>query len=419
MSGARHRTPTRRHRFGFKLVGFKRTALVLICVLFGLFMTANLLYAHHLLNQGSLHSTHALHKTTKNTAVAATYNLWNGMFGWPVRRLHIAEIIQQAELDFVGLQEARRGLRVPQSDANQLWGSTIDQIMELQKALPEFSVAEFEAANEVQPGLWEGVGLLSRHRIEKRSAVNLSATSGADPTGRVALHCVLAVPAQPSVSVFVTHFSYNRPQQCRNALDLRHFILTEMQGVEGLRHIVVLGDFNAYPDHPGPVQLLRTGTGQGCDLQAPASPLQLLDAGEARGSLTFSTMPSPGLQSRPDLVLFGDHVPAKGLSWARSLGTSLLGDGEAYKHRWWLSMLARRAEAVLWHSEPQAPRPLGPGGAPDHGCLQDCGPNGVCACSVCIRNEVAAKLADTAEEARFEELRSKNPQDFAAMDVPS
>jgi hypothetical protein len=40
--------------------------------------------------------------------VAATYNIWNSMFGWDVRKLHIAEILLENLPDFVAMQEAAR-----------------------------------------------------------------------------------------------------------------------------------------------------------------------------------------------------------------------------------------------------------------------------------------------------------------------
>ena len=46
----------------------------------------------------------------KGSIVVATYNIWNNMFGWEVRKLHVAELIQNHLPDFVALQEVGHSL---------------------------------------------------------------------------------------------------------------------------------------------------------------------------------------------------------------------------------------------------------------------------------------------------------------------
>lgn len=110
------------------------------------------------------------------------------------------------------------------------------------------------------------------------------------------------------------------------------------------------------------------------------------------------------------------------------LSSKVLGNGQEYAHRRFNNMVLRRAAAILFH-EPRddtgkRSHRIGPGGGHDHGCFHDCGPNGVCACGVCLRNEVtspsltlscllrplpkvAAELADEAMRRKFEAATGK------------
>jgi len=182
------------------------------------------------------------------------------------------------------------------------------------------------------------------------------------------------------------------------------------------------GDLNIYNDHYSPIDLLSNGHSTGCGGDAATDQEDTLrlrdswlaaypDQAASGPGLTFSNMPSPGMNSRPDMVLAGEVTPASRPATqepVRSIGCKVLGDGAKYTHRRFNSVILRRAAAVLFH-EPEDDHlqgrfshRMGPGGGHDHSCFHDCGPSGVCACGVCVQNEVAARLADEPVRHRFE-----------------
>lgn len=336
--------------------------------------------------------------------VVGSYNLWNTMFGWEVRRLHVADLVTEAAPDFIGVQEARLG---------ELQGGAhkVDQMAGLKAILHEFRWGSFEAGYEVRPGLVEGVGILSRHPIVQRSAYNFSRHADEGPrTHQAVLHCVVDVKGAGHIHAFVVQFSPLRSRHCAHARELLSFIRKAAPG----GRLVVMGDFRTHADYPGPMELLTQGSSKHCDsaLNDPKgvtlSDAWALDRPEERG-FTFSTIadlpPWTGMESRPDRILVGSVVTKT--NKAHVLSATLKGQPELYKHKRSSAMLLRRAEAILMHLHGEDHEALHRGDHEDNGCFQDCGPRGVCACSVCVGNDIAAKLASDTAAMRFSIANSR------------
>lgn len=102
--------------------------------------------------------------------------------------------------------------------------------------------------------------------------------------------------------VFVTHWSYSKNSQCFNAAHVLKFIHDLKP-----KNVILLGDFNTYADFETPMSLITEG--HSCNDVSSVTSLftrsytftdvwKLLRPSEK--GLTFSLMPWPGLQSRPD-----------------------------------------------------------------------------------------------------------------------
>eukprot|EP01116_Phalansterium_solitarium_P000056 TRINITY_DN10042_c0_g1_i1.p1 TRINITY_DN10042_c0_g1~~TRINITY_DN10042_c0_g1_i1.p1 ORF type:complete len:401 (+),score=88.25 TRINITY_DN10042_c0_g1_i1:51-1253(+) len=268
-----------------------------------------------------------------------SYNIWNFMFHWNVRKRGIVDEIRRANPDVVGLQEIRVSASL---------GHQFDQLRAL---LPEYPYAYFENATTVgDDGTNEGVGVLSKHPIVETGHRNFALEGGSDLNRRIALYVTVNTPQIGLVNVVVTHFSYDTGNQCRNVADLM-FFLNEFDRTAPL---VILGDFNAYNNYPF-AMLMLTG-----DDVAPASnPCRqqrqqaeavageaMPDVGKFRdvwsslyphdAGLTFSNMPSPGLESRPDRILVGEH------KCLREKQILVTGDGSEYRRQYyWRIVFAR------------------------------------------------------------------------------
>lgn len=317
-----------------------------------------------------------------------TYNLWNVMFNWPERFQHIASLITEENIDIVAFQEIR--FTSVTADTRK----RASQLQELKKYLPNHKWVIAEPAGPVKlpknayQTVWneEGLGILSKFPIKHFKKINFTSRGGRDSNPRLALHAQIHVTGSSSyaVDVVAVHFSYDKQQQCQNAKELLDYLTSQ-----NLRNIIVLGDFNAYPDFSGPVDAFTSKVVASCPFERPQAPL-LYDAAKvysksADQHLTFSNMPSPGLISRPDRILLSPDIEV--------IHTDLYGQGRPYYYRCYSSIILRRVMSVLRSAFDSF---LGKTGYP---CLHDCGPHGSCRCGICVKggNKLNCDIPDCAE----------------------
>ncbi|GFO01929.1 endonuclease/exonuclease/phosphatase family protein [Plakobranchus ocellatus] len=232
----------------------------------------------------------------------------------------------------------------------------------------------------------EGLAILSKLPFEKFTEINLTRHGGTDTNPRLALHAQLRIGPEPEdvVNVVVIHFSYDKQQQCQNAKYVLNFIAEK-----ALKNVIVLGDFNAYPDFTGPTDILTSMNTTGCRFERPPASLlkdvMLTSMETKKAALTFSNMPSPGFVSRPDRILVSPSFQVK--------RTFLSGQGESYRDEFIFSILLSRAKRVLRSGYDSF---IGKTG---YSCLHDCGPHGSCRCGVCVKggNQLNCDLPDCFE----------------------
>ncbi|XP_033744975.1 uncharacterized protein LOC117330650 isoform X2 [Pecten maximus] len=311
----------------------------------------------------------------------ATCNLWNVMFNWSVRKYRIAQMINDAKPDVVAFQEVRF-----HADRGG------NQIMELQELLPDYKWRLFQEANEVHkpkgahwPG-WEkeGIGILSRRPITLFSKHTLPPVPGPDTNSRVLILAKVFITPHISVQVGALHLSYDRRQQCGNTKSVIELIRDQESSPEHLRS-VILGDFNTYNDFDWPVKLFTSPnqkTLSECHIQdikflgakgkAPWSDVWEM-VGHPSSGRTFSNMPTPGYESRPDRILATSNF--------KTHGVHLLGNGTFYKTQYHQRIVMYRFSTLLHSSY------LSWYGVTGYPCYQDCGPRGYCRCGVCVRGD--------------------------------
>ena len=139
-----------------------------------------------------------------------------------------------------------------------------NQLSELQELIPQYKHIVYHSVAMVTPPLgqqvppgWEmeGVGLLSKHPIIMSHVVNLTVGKGSvDKNKRVVLHAQVDIDGD-ELDVTVVHFSYDKTQQCQNAVDVINYIAST-----GSERSVLLGDFNVYNDFPWPVDGIMKGS---------------------------------------------------------------------------------------------------------------------------------------------------------------
>ncbi|XP_038061462.1 uncharacterized protein LOC119732137 [Patiria miniata] len=307
----------------------------------------------------------------------ATYNIWNVMFNWDVRKHHIAAMIRAADVDAVAFQEVR-------ADRDE----KRTQLLELKALLPSYRWHAYHPVQKVIPHKgaplgWEmeGLGVLSRYPITATSLQPLTHQSPKDKNQRTVLHASLRISPGLNVSIAVVHLSYDRWQQCVNVAE----IMKHVRGTKP-KHSIILGDFNTYTDYPWPLEGLLQGyfsTTNKCPKYAarknPTLEAELVSYTDAWGEVnpnkngfTFSNMPQPGFQSRPDRILFSSK------SW-RVNSCHLLGHGEEYAKMLTLRITWNRLTTLLSAAE----NAFYPTTTP-RGCLHDCGPHGSCRCGICV-----------------------------------
>ncbi|XP_077985526.1 uncharacterized protein LOC144440131 [Glandiceps talaboti] len=324
------------------------------------------------------------------TVTVSTYNLWNVMFNWDVRKYRIAQMIRESNPDVIGFQEIRSDLH-----RNQL--SDLQQLLPNHKWKAYLQVQNVKREPQAMPGLgWEieGLGILSRHPIINYEGQQLSLTASPDKNKRQVLHAQVKVAEFGLVHVAVVHLSYDKRQQCDNVADIGKYIEDGK-----FPYSVIMGDFNAYKDFGQPVQRLLNGqfsSSGGCHkslyLNNPRKEdaVTYTDAWVAtnpnENGFTFSNMPTPGLESRPDRIL----VSSKSLQ-VRS--AKIVGDGVIYK-RSFSSHISWNRFTTVWDAAYNSYY-----GASGKACYHDCGPHGSCRCGVCVAggNKEACLLPDCSE----------------------
>lgn len=131
--------------------------------------------------------------------------------------------------------------------------------------------------------------------------------------------------ASTRLNAVVTHFSYERASQCYNLIELMKSINSDLPSDAERYPFVILGDFNAYNDSSAPLELITSaeaidafGLAHKCmeAVEKEHLSLELLQkhkwsdawrevnpAANETAGYTFSTMPWPGMVSRPDRIL--------------------------------------------------------------------------------------------------------------------
>lgn len=321
----------------------------------------------------------------KNHVVVATYNLWNVMYQWEIRKLYIAEMIQKTEADIIGFQDVRA-----------IFDLTHSQIDELQFLLPEYKYKQYlplqlvkDRKNFQTDGWeWEGVGFLSKFRILNNVAFNHSLPLGSpDQTNRAFLYAQFHIePDDMEINVIFVDLSHHKLTQCSNAYEIVKFIYSV--GVESL---IVMGNFNVDEEFNIPLKAIADGyfsdSGGFCkDIGNVFNQEQYLshdykfhDAWVNMNwhfsGFTFSNLPSTGLESRPDRIL----VSQTGMKISSSL---TLGKGPLYEHRYGTSLSWNRFHIVL-----KAAKQRNFGEQQNSTCVAACGPRTSCRCGLCIKGE--------------------------------
>ena len=175
--------------------------------------------------------------------------------------------INKINPDVIGFQEVRADAK---DERNQL--------TELQELIPRYkhlvyhpvAVVTHPAGQQGPPG-WEqeGLGLLSKHPIILSHVVNLTiGKGGVDRNKRAILHAQVDIDGD-ELDITVLHLSYDKAQQCQNAVDVINYIASM-----GSERSVLLGDFNAYNDFHWPVNGIMKGS---FDKQGPCHASSHLD----------------------------------------------------------------------------------------------------------------------------------------------
>ncbi|XP_041348088.1 uncharacterized protein LOC121367786 [Gigantopelta aegis] len=319
-----------------------------------------------------LHVLVSLHQCWSDNIVVSTYNLWNVMFNWETRKYHIAHLIRETDSDIIAFQEVR-------IDRNEKHS----QISELQKLLPEYSWSVWRSAqaSKIMGAIWtgwekEGIGVLSRKPIVNTSVHYLLHHGGPDTNKRIFLHIAIGIVGR-IINLMVVHLSYDRKQQCRNAADIFQYISSRK-----LTDVVIIGDMNIYNDYGWPLRIFTDRKIKGNN---PCSPYtQKLEkhnftlfydsweTGNNTGKgLTFSNMPTPGYESRPDRILVSYSID--------TVNRKLDGNGTMYKLKYSSAIHFNRIKSVIRNSYYTFKGMLG------YSCLHDCGPRGSCRCGICVK----------------------------------
>jgi len=233
-----------------------------------------------------------------------TLNIWNYNGPWERRRALIVDLIRRARPDAVGLQEVRYDEQFNESDLNQA--------QQLAERLEMDCVFQPAMTYSRDPLVWEGLAVLTHHRIASTSYVWLSRDEG-DPRDlhqRIALRALLR-GTFGEVDLYNTHWSLSPRARLRNAEESRRFVL---KGA-GRRPQVLVGDLNDGPDS-APLKALCRRRGKAAHYLADVW-------SEVCGGLQGFTCANPEPQARIDYVLCVCHPQRRGLV---PLGIERVGD---------------------------------------------------------------------------------------------
>ncbi|WAR26009.1 hypothetical protein MAR_011713 [Mya arenaria] len=257
-------------------------------------------------------------------------------------RVTVSEVLQivQTDADVIALQEVR--------SKN---GSSRNQLLELKALLPaQYRWHFFRAANIVS---------FPKEMID-------TFFDGEDGRGKV-------------YNVVALHFSYYRQQQCSNIAEVVSYVKKKQ-----MENVVLIGDFNTYNDYEWPINLVtsdRWSSKNPCyryankpDILIHHGKTSYKDAWIAvhphADGLTFSNMPSPGLESRPDRILVNSNLQVTAVN--------VIGNGSDYKQKYNSSIYWHRLLTVVQSSW------LSYKGVKGYPCKHDCGPQGSCKCGICV-----------------------------------
>lgn len=226
------------------------------------------------------------------------------------------------------------------------------------------------------PDCRNGLGLISSLPVVSESVQFLTIDKhDPDTNQRIVLHVALQMNPKTVLNLVLIHLSYQRQQQCKNMAEILRFITDRR-----LRNVVIAGDFNTYSDFDWPIKLALGVVEKGTNPCLPHTrKYDLSNAGnfkdawlEGKSSgngFTFSNMPTPGFESRPDRILVSSHFQIESIS--------LIGNGSRYKDVYKSSIHWLRFTSVFQSSF------LSYQDVDGYPCLHDCGPHGSCICGVC------------------------------------
>jgi endonuclease/exonuclease/phosphatase family metal-dependent hydrolase len=146
----------------------------------------------------------------------ATYNVWNTMFHWDLRKIAIAKMIRSSNVDIVGFQELR-------ARYNNDGFPIFEQLSEIKMLLLNdgFKYDMFAPAGVASDGSIEGVGILSKYPFLDSQILNLTRTSeDVDTNDRSVLRVTIGAREegdeyplhQKRIDIIVAHLSYAKHQ---------------------------------------------------------------------------------------------------------------------------------------------------------------------------------------------------------------
>ncbi|XP_071961435.1 uncharacterized protein [Antedon mediterranea] len=276
----------------------------------------------------------------------ATYNLWNVMFNWEVRKQYVANKLLQLDVDFIAFQEVR-------SHQSSSWS----QLHELQHMLPTYKWLLYQPVQKVIPPKYgapigwemEGMGILSRLPITSHTLQSLVQKSRLDRNKRVVLHANV------------------------------------QSGEHSTSCSIILGDFNTYTNYEWPVLALKAGKfsitnkcstfhqhGRRNQVEIDETYIDVwTQAYPTDKGYTFSNMPEPGFESRPDRILVSHNC-------AVVLNAQLAGVGSEYKNQFENQILWNRYWSLFKSAKSSYYAYSG------SSCYFDCGPHASCRCGICV-----------------------------------
>jgi len=333
-------------------------------------------------------------------------NVWNIMFNWQVRMQRVKEMIEELDCDIIMLQEVveNRHLNFFAND-------------------PQFDYI-FHKHSDSREGLaiiWKkNLNKDENHNPQDFARLHTLAYNphSPDKNPRILLGVRLGVDKR-KLDVYVTHLTYDRSLQCQHANEISDIIHQnkQMDNIfkEGNKHVqwILGGDLNIYKDHPYPVYILQgipfpQTQHNGClspnnddsTQQTAHDTWEYLHHDDT--GYTFSNMPTPGLESRPDRIIMefeGGDSETSTLNWIPDTISTL--SGKEYASDYYSLILWARLK-MMGESGNESKRTKAREKGSD--CLFDCGPRGNCICGVCVIKEEYYQYQDDSSGHDYEIL---------------